>query len=53
MSGRREIGIIAPHHKVASAIAKVFEQDWLEAMSKAGTREKEAAEEAAEPALAR
>jgi len=53
IDGRREIGIIAPHGKVASAIAKVFEQDWLDAMPKAATREKEATEEAAEPALAR
>jgi len=53
IDGRREIGIIAPHAKVASAIAKVFDQDWLEASPKAEVRAKEATEEAAEPALAR
>jgi len=53
IDGRREIGIIAPHSKVAAAIAKVFDQDWIDALPKAEAREKEAAEEAAEPALAR
>jgi phosphatidylserine/phosphatidylglycerophosphate/cardiolipin synthase-like enzyme len=53
IDGRREIGIIAPHSKVAAAIGKVFDQDWIDALPKAEAREKAAAEEAAEPALAR
>lgn len=53
IDGRREIGIISPHSNVASAIAKVFDQDWIEAMPKEETRAKEAPEAAAEPALAR
>jgi phosphatidylserine/phosphatidylglycerophosphate/cardiolipin synthase-like enzyme len=50
IDGRREIGIISAHSKVAAAIAKVFEQDWADAAPK---REVEAkgAEAVAEPAL--
>ena len=52
IDGRREIGIISPHSKVASAIARVFDQDWAEALPKTGVQEKEkAAAEALEPAL--
>ena len=52
IDGRREIGVISPHSKVASAIARVFDQDWAEAMPKAEVQEKEkAAAEALEPAL--
>jgi phosphatidylserine/phosphatidylglycerophosphate/cardiolipin synthase-like enzyme len=52
IDGRREIGIISPHSKVAAAIARVFEQDWNEAVPKTDVQEKEkAAVEALEPAL--
>jgi phosphatidylserine/phosphatidylglycerophosphate/cardiolipin synthase-like enzyme len=52
IDGRREIGLIAPHSKVASAIARVFDKDWSEAIPKAAVQEKEkAAAEALEPAL--
>lgn len=52
IDGRREIGVISPHSKVASAIAKVFDQDWDEAIPKTEVQEKEkAAAEALEPAL--
>jgi phosphatidylserine/phosphatidylglycerophosphate/cardiolipin synthase-like enzyme len=52
IDGRREIGIISPHSKVASAIARVFDQDWNEALPKTQVQEKEkAAAEALEPAL--
>ena len=47
IDGRREIGIIAPHSKVAAAIARVFDQDWADAMPKAQARDKDAVEEAA------
>jgi len=47
IDGRREIGIIAPHSKVAAAIARVFEQDWADAMPKAEARDKQVAEEVA------
>jgi cardiolipin synthase len=50
IDGRREIGIIAPHSKVAAAIAKVFDQDWLDAQPKADSTDKEKAKEAAEAA---
>ena len=50
IDGRREIGIIAPHSKVAAAIAKVFDQDWLDALPKADSTVKEKAKEAAETA---
>jgi phosphatidylserine/phosphatidylglycerophosphate/cardiolipin synthase-like enzyme len=50
IDGRREIGIIAAHSKVATAIARVFDQDWAEGMPKSEEREKEAVE-VAEPAL--
>jgi cardiolipin synthase A/B len=52
IDGRREIGIIAPDSKVAAAIARVFEQDWAEAVPKADVREKEKiVAEMAEPAV--
>src|SRR6185503_9740967 len=41
IDGRREIGIISPHSKVAVALARVFEQDWAEAMPKSEVREKD------------
>ena len=47
IDGRREIGIIAPQSKVAAAIARVFEQDWADAMPKAEARDKQVAEEVA------
>jgi cardiolipin synthase A/B len=50
IDGRREIGIIAAQAKVATAVARVFEQDWAEAMPKSDVREKDIAE-VAEPAL--
>ena len=53
IDGRREIGIIAPHPKVATALAKVFDQDWLDVAPKAAAREKAAEKEAVEAAIAR
>jgi cardiolipin synthase A/B len=50
IDGRREIGIIETHAKLAAAIARVFDQDWIEAMPKSDVREKDL-EEVAEPAL--
>jgi len=50
IDGRREIGLIAPHSKVAAAIARVFDQDWADAMPKDEVRENEA-DAVAEPAL--
>jgi phosphatidylserine/phosphatidylglycerophosphate/cardiolipin synthase-like enzyme len=41
IDGRREIGVIAPHVKVATAVARVFEQDWEKREKKAGKAEKE------------
>ena len=51
IDGRREIGIISPHSKVASAIARVFDQDWSDALPKQEVRAKDVEVEA-EPALA-
>jgi len=52
IDGRREIGVISPHSKVAAAIARVFDQDWNEALPKSEVQEKEKnAAEALEPAL--
>jgi hypothetical protein len=34
IDGRREIGLIAPHSKIAAALARVFEQDWHDALPK-------------------
>lgn len=34
IDGRREIGIISPHAKTAAAVARVFDQDWLDASPK-------------------
>jgi phosphatidylserine/phosphatidylglycerophosphate/cardiolipin synthase-like enzyme len=51
IDGRREIGIISPHSKVASAIARVFDQDWSEVLPKQEVRAKDVEVEA-EPALA-
>ena len=47
IDGRREIGVIAPQSKVAAAIARVFEQDWADAMPKGEARDKQVAEEVA------
>jgi phosphatidylserine/phosphatidylglycerophosphate/cardiolipin synthase-like enzyme len=52
IDGRREIGIISPHAKVAAAIAKVFEQDWADASPKTEERAKSKDAVEAEPALA-
>lgn len=52
IDGRREIGIISPHSKVAAEIAKVFDQDWADATPKVAepeTRKDVVAER--EPAL--
>ena len=38
IDGRREIGVIAPHAKVATALARVFDQDWEEATPKAADK---------------
>ena len=51
IDGRREIGVIAPHSKVASALASVFEQDWIEASPKGEVQEKQKTAAALEPAL--
>jgi phosphatidylserine/phosphatidylglycerophosphate/cardiolipin synthase-like enzyme len=51
IDGRREIGVISPHAKVASAVARVFDQDWSDALPKQEERAKDVAVEA-EPALA-
>jgi cardiolipin synthase A/B len=50
IDGRREIGLISPHSKVATAVARVFDKDWADAMPKAGDKEKDT-EAIAEPAL--
>jgi phosphatidylserine/phosphatidylglycerophosphate/cardiolipin synthase-like enzyme len=42
IDGRREIGLISPHSKVASAIAKVFDQDWADALPKREAEAKDA-----------
>ncbi len=51
IDGRREIGVISPHSKVASAVARVFDQDWSDVVPKQEERAKDVAVEA-EPALA-
>jgi len=52
IDGRREIGVISPHSKVASGIARVFDQDWSEALPKAEAPETEKnLAETLEPAL--
>jgi cardiolipin synthase A/B len=51
IDGRREIGLIAADSKVASALARVFDQDWNEALPKQEERAKDVDVEA-EPALA-
>jgi phosphatidylserine/phosphatidylglycerophosphate/cardiolipin synthase-like enzyme len=49
IDGRREIGVIASHEKIATALARVFDQDWEDATPKPAdkAREKELAEVAA------
>ena len=47
IDGRREIGIISPRSKEAVAIARVFEQDWADAVPKAEARDKDVADQAA------
>ena len=49
IDGRREIGVIAPHSKIATALARVFDQDWEDAMPKPAdkVRDKALAEVAA------
>jgi cardiolipin synthase len=34
IDGRREIGVIAPHVKVATALARIFDQDWEKSAKK-------------------
>ena len=34
IDGRREIGVIAPHVKVATAVARIFDQDWEKSAKK-------------------
>jgi phosphatidylserine/phosphatidylglycerophosphate/cardiolipin synthase-like enzyme len=34
IDGRREIGLISPHAKVAAAVARIFDQDWEDALPK-------------------
>jgi cardiolipin synthase len=41
IDGRREIGVISPHSKVAATLVRVFEQDWADAVPKAEAKEKE------------
>jgi cardiolipin synthase len=41
IDGRREIGIISPHSKVAAALARVFDQDWADAVPRAEVKEKD------------
>jgi cardiolipin synthase A/B len=41
IDGRREIGVISPHSKVASALARVFDQDWDDALPKTEVKEKD------------
>ncbi len=44
IDGRREIGVIAPHAKIAAAIARVFDQDWSDATLKPEPKDKAVAE---------
>jgi cardiolipin synthase A/B len=46
IDGRREIGIISPHSKVAASIARVFDQDWNDALPKQEERAKAAVADA-------
>jgi len=41
IDGRREIGIISPHSKIAAAIARVFDQDWKDAVPKTAVKDNE------------
>ena len=34
IDGRREIGLISPHSQVAAAVARIFDQDWDDALPK-------------------
>jgi phosphatidylserine/phosphatidylglycerophosphate/cardiolipin synthase-like enzyme len=43
IDGRREIGIISPHPKVAGGIARVFDQDWADLIPDADASAKEKA----------
>ena len=49
IDGRREIGVIAPNEKIAATLARVFDQDWSDAVVKPEPKEKarEVAEEVA------
>jgi phosphatidylserine/phosphatidylglycerophosphate/cardiolipin synthase-like enzyme len=40
IDGRREIGVISPKEKLASALARVFDQDWSDARPKVEEKEK-------------
>ena len=42
IAGRREIGVIAPPEKIAAALARVFDQDWSDAVPKVEPKEKAA-----------
>jgi cardiolipin synthase A/B len=50
IDGRREIGVISPHSKVANQLARIFEQDWADSLPKSNVRDKDLTE-VAEPAL--
>ena len=41
IDGRREIGLISPHANVALAVARIFEQDWNDALPKQAEGAKE------------
>jgi phosphatidylserine/phosphatidylglycerophosphate/cardiolipin synthase-like enzyme len=40
IDGRREIGVITPHAKIAAALARVFDQDWSDASPRLELTEK-------------
>ena len=40
IDGRREIGVIAPNEKIAATLARVFDQDWSDAVVKPEPKEK-------------
>jgi cardiolipin synthase A/B len=46
IDGRREIGLISPHANVASAVARIFEQDWNDALPKQAAGAKDSVAEA-------
>jgi hypothetical protein len=47
IDGRREIGIIAPHAKIAVIVAQVFESDWVDAQPKVSAKQVKEAEDLA------